>query len=857
MFNWLSFNPIGCFMKLRVSIALLAVSLSLSASDIPEDRGISGLKQALERLDVVGSVLHTGAHPDDENSSLLAWLSRGQGARTAYLSTTRGEGGQNLIGTQLFEALGVIRTEELLAARNFDRAQQLFTPNYEFGFSKTADETMEKWGRERLVGDMVRVIRHFRPEVIVSRFSGTPRDGHGHHQAAGIATREAFHAAADPELYPEYGKPWQAKKLYMSAGRGGRGEDGGNAGDIRINVGEYGAALGRSYHEIAMEGRSLHRTQSMGAGQQKGPRYTSLDLIEKTVSGSSDEPIFDRTTHKLMDLARLEPALEPELQALQSQIDAIRDDARLDRPADILPDLIEAIKRFAIVRENAQVEHVQFLLDLKEADFHLAAELAAGLTVEVIVSDESAVPGQEIDLSIVVVNNGPYEFETVRTTTDFHGWNFDYVGSTGDLRPGARFEQTFKVRLSSNPEFTQPYWLRETRQGDRFVWPEGSGAMLPFDPPLLPTQAEIDFDGATIIAKRHAEFRRVDQVYGELRSLLKVVPDLSVRLTPEMAVVPLSGEREKEFTVIVHNEAPEGGTAEISLSVPDGWSVTPPSHTIDFGGADETASVQFAVDVPAQAGEFEVSAKARMGDEEFDQGYNIIAYPHIETRHIYSDATSGVRVFELDTHVESIGYVEGAGDRVAESLVQLGIPITFLTAGDLARGDLSVYDTIVLGIRAYAVREDLKTYNQRLLDYVEDGGTLVVQYNTYQILQGDYGPYPFTINRPHDRVTVEEAPITFVEPDHPALNTPNKISESDFDGWVQERGLYFMGDWDERYTPVLASNDPGEDPKLGGMMVAEIGQGRYVYTGYAFFRQLPAGVPGAYRLFSNLISLGN
>ncbi len=844
-------------MKLRVFVALLAVSLSVSSSDIPEDRGISGLKQALERLDVVGSVLHTGAHPDDENSSLLAWLSRGQGARTAYLSTTRGEGGQNLIGTQLFEALGVIRTEELMAARNFDRAQQFFTPNYEFGFSKTSEETLEKWGEERLVGDMVRVIRRFRPEVIISRFSGTPRDGHGHHQAAGIATRQAFHAAADPDLYPEYAKPWQAKKLYMSAGGGGRGGGGGNAGDIRINVGEYGAALGRSYHEIAMEGRSLHRTQSMGAARQKGPRYTGLTLIEKTVSGTSDEPLFDRTTHKLMDLALLEPALEADLRALQSQIDAIRDNARLDRPADILPDLVEAIKLFATVRDSARVEHVQFLLDLKADDFHLAAELAAGITVEVIVSDENVVPGQEFDLSIAVVNNGPYEFETVRTTTDFKGWDFDYVGSTGDLRPGARFEQNFKVRVGSNPEFTQPYWLRESRRDDRFVWPEGSGAMLPFDPPLLATRAEIDFEGAEIVVNRHAEFRRVDQVYGELRSLLKVVPDLSVRLTPGTAVVPLSGERKKEFTVTLHNEAPEGGTAEVSLSIPDGWSVAPASRTIEFARAGETASVQFIVDVPAETGEFEVSAIARMGDVEFDRGYDVIAYPHIETRHIYSDAASGVRVFEIDTHVENIGYVEGVGDQVAESLGQLGIPITFLTADDLARGDLSVYDTIVLGIRAYAVREDLKTYNKRLLDYVEKGGTLVVQYNTYQILQGDYGPYPFTINRPHDRVTVEEAPMTFVDPDHPALNTPNKISESDFEGWVQERGLYFMGDWDERYTPILASNDPGEEPKLGGMMVAEIGQGRYVYTGYAFFRQLPAGVPGAYRLFSNLISLGN
>jgi hypothetical protein len=373
----------------------------------------------------------------------------------------------------------------------------------------------------------------------------------------------------------------------------------------------------------------------------------------------------------------------------------------------------------------------------------------------------------------------------------------------------------------------------------------------------MPTRAEIDFGGVSIVANRHAEYVYVDDVYGELRSLVKVVPDLSVRLSPETAVVPLSGDRKKEFTVTLHNQFPEGRAAEVVLEVPEGWAVEPESRTVEFGGAGETASVQFVVDVPRASGEFEVSATARMLNEEYRRGYRMIAYPHIETRHIYSDARSRVNVFEIDTHVENIGYVQGAGDEVAASLAQLGIPVTFLTADDLSRGDLSVYDTIVVGIRAYAVREDLRAYNQRLLDYVENGGTLVVQYNQYDMPRGDFGPYPFTINRPHDRVTVEEAPITFVDPDHPALNTPNKISEADFEGWVQERGLYFMGDWDERYTPVVASNDPGEDPKLGGMMVAEIGQGRYVYTGYAFFRQLPAGVTGAYRLFSNLISLGN
>lgn len=838
-----------------VGAALVACVLIPGApAQIPEDRGIAGLRQALDRLDVFASVLHTGAHPDDENSALLAWLSRGQGARTAYLSTTRGEGGQNLIGNELFEALGVIRTEELLAARRFDRAQQFFTPNYEFGYSRTAEETLDKWGRDALVGDFVRVIRQFRPEIIISRFTGTPSDGHGHHQAAGIATMEAFHAAADASLYPEYGSPWQTKKLYLSGGgRGGVGTS-----TIRVNVGEYGEALGRSYREVAMEGRSLHRTQSMGAAQNSGPGFTSLTLVEKTVPGANDEPLFSRTTATLMDLADLEPALRPDLATLQAAIDAVRDEARLRQPSRIFPALVALIRQFDELREKATVEQVAFLLDLKRPDFHEAAQLAAGLRVEVLASDDTLVPGQEFDLRVAVVNDGPFEFNDVSWSTAFPaGWEDTYEGSSGDLTSGQRFEQRLTVTVGEDAAYTQPYWLETPRRNDRFVWGDTGSASQPFAPPLMETTVAVEYDQTSVEIPRHAVYRYVDEVLGERRALVKVVPDLSVSLSPSVAVVPLAGERDKEFTVSLSNELPQGGMAEVHLEVPEGWTVRPASRMVTFGRAGETASIQFSVEVPAEGGEFEVRATAAMAGKSHDIGYRVIAYPHIETRHIYADARSEVKVFDIATQVRNIGYVAGAGDEVADALRQLGIPVTFLTADDLARGDLSVYDTIVLGIRAYAVREDLRAYNQRLLDYAGAGGTLVVQYNTYQILDRQFGPYPFTINRPHDRVTVEEAPVTFLDPGNALVTVPNRLGPSDFEGWVQERGLYFLGDWDPRYVPVLASNDPGEEPKAGGLVVAQVGEGYYIYTGYAFFRQLPAGVPGAFRLFANLVSLGD
>ncbi len=838
-----------------VLLSVWAVLPTLSAAQIPEDRGLSGLKQALDRLDIVSSVLHTGAHPDDENSSMLAWLSRGEGARTAYLSATRGEGGQNLLGTELFEALGVIRTEELLAARAFDRGRQFFTPNYEFGFSKTADETLEKWGESALVGDFVRVIRQFRPEVIISRWSGTPADGHGHHQAAGIATLEAFHAAADANRYPEHGRPWQARKLYVST-RGGRDSDA--VGDVRINVGAYGAALGRSYHEVAMEGRSLHRTQSMGAARERGPRFTSLDWIEQVGPGGPGDSIFEGTTHTLLDLAVLDPSLRSDLEALQSDIETIRGRVTLDDPAAILADVVRAIGRIQNLRSRTRVEHVDFLLGIQEGDFHEAASLAAGVSVEVLASDDAVVPGQEFDLIVAVTNNGPFDFSTVHTVIDIpDGWQTVGIPAPVAVAAGERVEQPLRVAPHAQASFTEPYWLREPRTDDRFAWPDAEAATLPFEMPLMQAETEIEFGGGAFRILSHAEYVYVDDVFGERRSLVSVVPEVSVQLTPEGAVVPLTGAREKEFVVTLHNQEPTGGTARVSLTLPEGWSATPAMETVRFSRAGETVAVPFIVNVPARAGQFEVGASVELDGRSYQRGYRVIAYPHIETRRIYADARSRVTVFPLETRAGNVGYVAGAGDRVADSLRQLGIPVSFLTSDELSRGDLSVYDSIVLGIRAYAVREDLRAYNQRLLDYVESGGTVIVQYNTYQTLEDGYAPYPFSINRPHDRVTVEDAPVTFVEPDHPMLNFPNRITAADFEGWVQERGLYFMGDWDDRYTPILASNDPGEEPRLGGMMVAEAGSGRWVYTGYAFFRQLPAGVPGAYRLFSNMISLGN
>ncbi|HEY2380273.1 MAG TPA: NEW3 domain-containing protein [Terriglobia bacterium] len=834
----------------------LLVRAAIPVPEAAEDRGAMGLSQSLKRLDIVASVLHTGAHPDDENSALLAWLARGEGTRTAYLSATRGEGGVNLLGPELFENLGVIRTEELYGARRLDHAQQFFTPNYEFGFSKSAEDTFTKWPHDQVLGDFVRVIRYFKPEIIISRFTGTPRDGHGHHQVAGIVTQEAFKVAADPTRFPEYGKPWQAKKLYLN----GMGND---PMGISINVGEYDTDLGRTYNQIASEGRSLHRSQAQGSAQDPGPRQTRLQLVQKAVNVADDAPLFSGVLYKLPDLAQLDPGLGASLNDVEQRITAIRQKVNLTHPSDIAPDLAAALKILQQAKAKTSNEHAQFLLQQKEDDFQDALRLASGLIVDVLASDDTVVPGQEFNLTVSVINGGPFNFTGARATTDLPaGWTITPDGTTGSLNAGQRLDQKYKVKAAATADFTQPYWLRQPRRGDRFVWPDVPAGTLPLDTMLLPTRVETDYQGISLVMKKPAEFRRVDRMFGEQRTAVKVVPALSVGVSPEIAIVALKGNRRKEFTVNVENQNPSAISGDVSLILPAGWTASPATLPVSFTQQGEKAALVFTVSVPATAGDFSLKAVLKAGNQEFRSGYTTIAYPHIETRYVYSPAESKVEVVDVATTVTNLGYVEGTGDTIPDALRQLGINVTLLSPKDIATADLSKFPTIVLGVRAYAVRDDLRAYNKRLMDYVSNGGTLVVQYNrSNEVGNVQIAPYPITManvnQNNQERVTHEEAPVKILAPANPLVNVPNKITEKDFDGWVDERGTFFLRSWDPKYTAVLESNDPGEPGRDGGLVVGKYGKGTYVYTGYSFFRELPAGVKGAYRLFANLVSVEN
>ena len=860
-------------------------------------------------------VLMIGAHPDDEDTELLTILVRGMGAEAAYLSLNRGEGGQNLIGPELGEALGLIRTEELLAARRLDGARQYFTRAYDFGYSKSIDETWQHWPRDTVLKDVIRMVRRFRPQIIVTIFSGTPRDGHGQHQAAGWAAQEAFKVAGDSsrfrELFREEGLvPWRPLKLYRSA----RFDSA--ATTLTLNGGVLDPAVGKSFHQIAMAGRSLHRSQDMGQLQRIGPSLVRLALVEDRTPGGAGLFGGVDTTLAAMPLGERrapgraalvyggepQPALSRYVARVDSVLAAKGNPARrrslLARAAADLDEAVGQPPRAAPAESGVYYTRGIELED-QLGHLNLAAWHLGRVVFDATVNDDRVVPGQMLRWMLSSWNaSDELRIASMHAAeciplAECH--SPDHDSEPRIIQPGQVASDTVDYPVLDQPP-SAPYFLRLPRDGDLYRWPEERSDQTgitgglpygePFESPTFLGSVEVNAGASDSLgASRLAEavFRFNDQARGEVRRPVTVAPRIDVKLDPATELWPTSSLIPHRFTVTLTHGAKDTTSGTVALQLPRGWPAVK-SQKFRFSREDERGTFVFDIKPPARlsAGSAEIRAVAEdTAEVRYGLGVLTVDYPHIRPRAYTKPATATIRMAPLVLpRLARVGYIRGAADQVPEALASVGVPVVLMTASTLERGNLGRFDAIVVGPRAYEIDSALVTNNRRLLDYARRGGLVIVQYQQHRFFEARFAPYPLTVGgqplrldaeglprsaggttppRPappvsHDRVTDENAPVRIVK-DHPVARIPNRLTDQDWKGWVQERGLYFARTWDARYQPVLETHDPGEPPFRGGLLIAPVGKGTYVYTGLSFFRQLPAGVPGAFRLFANLLAL--
>ncbi len=831
------------------SLTLLACPFVLAApwASAQVAKDAAALLKSLDKLQTVGSVLYVAAHPDDENTAVLATLSKGRNLRTAYLALTRGGGGQNLIGSELDEGLAAIRTQELLAARRIDGAEQFFSRAVDFGFSKTADETLSFWGKDAVLGDVVRTIRTFRPDVILTRFPPDARAGHGHHTASAMLAIEAFKAAADPTRFPEQIsaglRPWQAKRLLWNHFRFSEDAPKPAPGSLTLEVGAFDPILGTSFGELAAESRSQHRSQGFGVLSQRGSRLESFELLAGEAAKSD-----------LFEGVDLSWARVPGAATLASRLKQARAAFHPDRPSAVLPLLLEAQADFAALPASSQADP---LVKAKATELQEAIRAAAGLWVEALAERQSLAPGDRLTFAATVLARGgaPLQLnaltlEVVRPEGVTEVSKRTLQSALEDNSPR---KETFAVEVPADMPLSQPHWLGGTGEA---VW-----AGLPENPNPFRLRATLALGTRTFEVMVPVQYRFRDPVLGERYQPLVVVPPVLVTPVERVAVFGDAASQDVRFKVVAGAAAASG---QLRFKVPVGWKAEPAVLPFQFSKAGEEKTFTARLTPPLQpsSGNLQVDVDAGQG---FVSAHGIqrLDYPHIPLQTLLPLTQMRLARFELHHNGRRIGYVMGAGDEIPQSLRRIGYEVELLSDEALASSDLSRFDAIVLGIRAFNTRAALVSLKQRLHEYVAQGGTEVVLYTVNTGFPGinagmvteAIGPYPFKVSR--NRVTDEHAEVRFLLPDHPALNWPNKLTAADFDGWVQERGLYHAEGWDAHYKPVFVMHDPGEKADEGSLIVAEHGKGRYVYTGLAFFRQLPEGVPGAYRLFANLLALGH
>ncbi len=832
--------------KLLPLAALAAGLLPIRAQQQPFT-GTPELVDSLARLNQLGSVLMIAAHPDDERTGVLAYFARGRHMRTAYLSVTRGEGGQNLIGPEQGAELGVIRTQEMLAARQIDGAEQFFTRAIDFGFTKTASETMQKWGHDRILSDIVWVIRRYRPDVVVLVFSGTPSDGHGQHQVSSILGKEAFTAAADPKQFPEqlkYVAPWQAVRLVRAGGL--FFPPGARAGVSpfaslpplppagEVDTGTYDPILGYSYEELATLSRSMHHSQGTGAARRIGANPAPFSLLEGTAAPTPKDLFdgIDTTWNRLPGGAAIGPILERAIREFEPE-----------HPEKAIPALAQARPLIAAIADP--------LARIKLAELDEAIVRCAGLWAEAQARVAEVAPGATLTVTTTVLNRSA-------ATVSLDGarvegiWNEALEAGAARLGVNQSATVEFQRAVPAGQPYSQPYWLAKPAAGDVYTVDDQELIGLADTPAVARVRLRLTIGGAPVEIVRPVHHRYGDHALGERTRPLVVVPAVALELPARVAVFPTAAAR-AVHVLVAANVADAAG--DLRLDLPAGWKAEPAKQSFRISAVGEQRELLFTVTPPAAETTATLRAVATVGGREISSGIETIDYPHIPPQTLFPDAAVKLVRADIRVTARKVGYIMGAGDEMPEALRQLGVEVTLLDDTELAQGDLARFDAIVAGVRVYNVRAGVRANQARLLEYVRNGGTYVVQYQT-----GDnslnVGPYPMTIpTGTRYRVTVEEAPVALPHPESPLLREPNRIDPAkDFEGWIQERGLYFATQWDPKYQTVLSSHDPGEDALEGGELWTRYGKGVYVFTAYAWFRQLPGGVPGAFRLFANLLS---
>lgn len=835
--------------------------------------GAAALGELVEGMGVSVRVLMIGAHPDDEDTRLITWLTKGEHADVAYLSLTRGDGGQNLIGNDLGEALGVIRTEELLAARRLDGAHQYFTRAYDFGFSKSAEESFQHWPHDSVLSDVVTVIRAFRPHVIVSVFSGTPRDGHGQHQVAGIVAREAFDAAVDTVRFPRSATaglgPWAPLKFYRS-----RSYWGGEGATFTYDAGKYDPLLGESYSELAALSRSQHKSQGFGRVAELGSVTGSVRREASRLAGARaadrERSIFagiDTTWARLDSLVS-----RPEERAIVARLVAASRDVRakidLFDPSTVVDALTrthEALSALAAAERESPRPNPDILTSVSDglARATKALLIARGIAIEATVDRDYVALGDSIAVRVGVYNRGKLP---VAVRVGGSGALLSLAsGAAGSgsarptagvansivIAPDSAYESTVYVRGDS---LSQPWWLVTARRGDMFTVPiDGKSE----DSRLLGPVVHVSFDDGAVEASVPVVHLFGDPVRGELRRPLRVVPRVSVTMDRTVALARAGAPLERTVHVTVNSAIASRGSATLSLELPRGLTADSATRSITLPGMDSSVSYSFTVRGTLAAGEHRLAASVRSGGATYGIGYTPIDYEHIRPRNMYRDAS--ISIHAIDAALPpglSVGYIQGVGDNVAPALSELGVSLSVIDPATLASRDLSRFNTIVVGTRAYQSHPDLVANNAKLLAWVRQGGTLVVQYGQYEMARPGMMPYPVSLSRPAARVTDETAPVKVLKPDSPLLTWPNRIVPGDWNGWVQERSVYMPSTFDSHYTALLQMNDPGEQPNAAAILVTPYGKGTYVYTTLSLFRQLPAGNAGGARLMLNLLGAG-